>query len=190
MIGIFTAAGVVLAAMVGAVLHELAHALVAKARGCETQIDWVQMTTEFQHPTRELETWEVRVISLAPQSIGVATLGVALFAGWWQSVSLPIAGTLWISFALMGSVEDYSVAASRGGTAGIWSLLGVADKSESERQRHKDLLLGLGLLSAAAVGLPLTPMGASWYSWIAVAFAGTALVAWATRHEVAQPSRS
>jgi len=189
MIGIFTAAGVLVAAIVGAVLHELAHATVARAQGCETDINWVQMTTEFQHPRRDLETWEVRAISLAPQSIGALALVTVLLTGWWQYFSLPIGGTLWVSFALMGSVEDYSVAASRGGTAGIWGLLGLADKSESERQRHKDLLLGLGLLSAAAVGLPFTPIGASWYYWIAVAFAGTALVAWATRHEVAQPSR-
>jgi hypothetical protein len=189
MIGIFTAAGVLVAAIVGAVLHELAHAAVARARGCETNINWLQMTTEFQHPSRDLRTWEVRGISLAPQGIGVMALATVLATGWWQYISLPIAGTLWVSFALMGSVEDYSVAASRGGIAGIWAMLGLANKSESERQRHKDLLLGLGLLSAAAVGLPLTPMGASWYSWIAVAFAGTALVAWATRHEVAQPSR-
>lgn len=189
MIEISTALGVLLAAIVGAVLHELAHAAVARARGCETDINWLQMTTEFQHPSRDLNTWEVRAISLAPQSIGVAVVSVALLTGWWQYISLPIAGTLWVSFVLMGGVEDYSVAASRGEIAGIWEVLGLADKCESERQRHKDLLIGLGLLCAAAVGLPLTPMGASWYSWIAVGVAGTALVAWATRHEVAQPSR-
>lgn len=104
--------GLVLAALLGGVLHEAAHAAVAVAlggvvvdagrEGWGLYVDW--------RPPASGDVWTVRLVQLAPAVTGWGLLAVWVLLYGWPSMSLWAigGGVCWAVYTLGGGLEDYS----------------------------------------------------------------------------------
>lgn len=139
----FTAAQLAVAAIaapVGAMLHELTHAVTARLLGASTRLSLLELHVDyaFDEPA---PNWKHRLVLLSPGITGLVWGSAAVLSGvdvgrWWLALALG-----WLFYTVSFRLEDYCLRAARG------------DEHPFTGEKNKAALRGFVIVLAGSVAL-------------------------------------